>query len=48
MVSGIPNAEDGFTLVFSAGPFTGYNAALERRREEYDGRVPGIASSRRG
>lgn len=37
MVEGIPNAEAGFTLVFSAGPFPGYNAALQWRREEYDG-----------
>jgi hypothetical protein len=37
MVTDIPRAEDGFTLVFSAGPFPGYHAALQWRREEHNG-----------
>jgi hypothetical protein len=37
MVAGIPDAEQGFTLLFSAGPFPGYQVRLERRREEYGG-----------
>ncbi len=37
MVAGIPDAEKGFTLIFSAGPFPGYQAAFERRREEMGG-----------
>jgi hypothetical protein len=37
MVSSIPNAEAGFTLLFSADPFPGYDAVFERRREEFGG-----------
>ncbi len=37
MVTGIPDAEKGFTLIFSAGPFPGFQAAFEWRREEMGG-----------
>ena len=37
MVSGIPNAEAGFTLVFSANPFPGQEAVFEWRRAELAG-----------
>lgn len=37
MVEHIPNAETGVTLVFSAGPFPGYQQEFERQREEYGG-----------
>ena len=37
MVQDIPNAELGFTLVFSAEPFPGYKAEFEWRREEFGG-----------
>lgn len=37
MVSGIPNAQSGFDLVFSSTPFPGYHAELERIHEEYGG-----------
>lgn len=37
MVTYIPHAEAGFTLIFSASPFPGYQALLEWRREEYGG-----------
>ena len=37
LVAGIPNAEQGFTLIFSAQPFPGYQAEFEWRREEYGG-----------
>jgi len=33
----IPEAEKGFTLVFSPQPFPGYNVKLEWRRSEYGG-----------
>jgi hypothetical protein len=33
----IPGASDGFTLLFSAGPFPGANAEFEWRREEMGG-----------
>ncbi len=33
----IPNAEEGFTLLFSPQPFPGYAADLDWRREEYGG-----------
>ncbi len=36
-VADIPNAENGFRLLFSATPFPGYTAKLEWRREEYGG-----------
>lgn len=37
MVEGIPNAEGGFSLVFSAHPFPGYQARFEWRRDEHGG-----------
>ncbi len=37
MVGDIPNAEAGFTMIFSAGPFPGYGAVFEWRREEHGG-----------
>lgn len=37
MVQRIPNAESGFTLLFSAGPFPGYHTTFEWRREEMGG-----------
>ena len=37
MVRDIPDANQGFNLLFSATPFPGYQARLERRREEYGG-----------
>lgn len=37
MVAGIPNAEQGFRLIFSPKPFPGYAAKLEWRREEAGG-----------
>jgi hypothetical protein len=33
----IPDAEKGFTLIFSPTPFPGYAAELDWRREEYGG-----------
>ena len=35
----IPDAEKGFTLVFSAGPFPGFQHRLERARPEGSGTV---------
>ena len=37
LVEGIPNAEQGFTLLFSASAFPGYQAELEWRREDMGG-----------
>jgi hypothetical protein len=37
MVQEIPNAESGFTLLFSATPFPGYQAAFEWRRPDLGG-----------
>jgi Family of unknown function (DUF6717) len=37
MVSNIPSAKDGFTLLFAAAPFPGHHAVFERRREEMGG-----------
>jgi len=37
MVAHIPNAEAGFSLLFSAHPFPGYQAKFDWRREEYGG-----------
>ena len=37
MVAGIPDAAQGFTLIFSAAPFPGHQAAFERRRAESGG-----------
>ena len=37
MVQDIPDAASGFTLLFSAAPFPGYQAAFEWRREDPGG-----------
>ena len=37
LTESIPNAEKGFRLLFSAGPFPGYAARIEWRRGEYGG-----------
>ncbi|HLJ93813.1 MAG TPA: DUF6717 family protein [Gemmataceae bacterium] len=37
LVEGLPRADQGFTLLFSAQPFPGYQAVFEWRREEYGG-----------
>ncbi|MFO0426962.1 MAG: DUF6717 family protein [Planctomyces sp.] len=37
LVSGIPNARQGFRLLFSAAPFPGYQRKLTWEREEYGG-----------
>jgi len=37
MTVDIPNAEDGFSLLFSANPFPGYDGEFEWVREEFDG-----------
>ena len=36
-VEGIPDAERGFTLLFSDRPFPGYQSELKRQREEFGG-----------
>jgi hypothetical protein len=37
LVADIPNAADGFRLIFSPTPFPGYTVKLEWRRSEYGG-----------
>ena len=37
LTADIPDAENGFRLIFSPAPFPGYTAKLEWRREEYGG-----------
>ncbi len=37
ITSDIPDAQNGFRLLFSAGPFPGYMARITHRREEYGG-----------
>jgi hypothetical protein len=37
VVSTIPDASDGFTLLFSASPFPGYQVKFEWRRPEHGG-----------
>jgi hypothetical protein len=37
LTAGIPDAQQGFRLVFSASPFPGYAVKLEWRREEFGG-----------
>src|SRR3954447_6583591 len=37
LVASIPNANQGFRLLFSPTPFPGYTVKLEWRREEYSG-----------
>ena len=36
-VAECPDAESGFTLIFSSNPFPGYQAELHRVREEFGG-----------
>jgi hypothetical protein len=36
-VKNIPNAQNGFRLIFSTGPFPGYQVELTLVREEYGG-----------
>lgn len=37
LVAAIPDAKQGFRLIFSPRPFPGYTVQLEWRREEYGG-----------
>lgn len=37
LVKDIPNARNGFMLLFSSQPFAGYHVELTRMREEYGG-----------
>jgi len=37
LVEGIPGAEKGFTLLFSASPFPGFQAQFDWRRAEHGG-----------
>ena len=37
VVRAVPDADKGFRLLFSTGPFPGYMIKLEWRREEYGG-----------
>jgi hypothetical protein len=37
MTANIPSAEAGFSLIFSAQPFPGYQIKLDWRREEFGG-----------
>ena len=37
LVANIPNAEAGFSLLFSASPFPGYQVKFDWRREQYGG-----------
>lgn len=37
MIGNLPNADKGFTLLFSSGPFPGYQAEFEWRRAEFGG-----------
>lgn len=37
LISEIPNAADGFRMLFASAPFPGWQAKLEHRREEYAG-----------
>jgi len=37
MVQEIPDADSGFTILFSAAPFPGYQAEFEWRRQELSG-----------
>jgi len=39
IVADIPDAEHGFTMIFSTTPFPGHQYRLDRRREESDGNV---------
>jgi hypothetical protein len=47
MVTQIPDAESGFTLIFAGTPFPSYQLKLDWRREEYGGNwyySPNLAS----
>ncbi|MEM9155828.1 MAG: DUF6717 family protein [Cyanobacteria bacterium J06642_2] len=44
MVRNIPNAQSGFSLLFSTNPFPGYQFKFNWRREEYGGNWYYIAS----
>lgn len=37
MVESLPDAENGFTLLFSGAPFPGFQSAFEWRREDMGG-----------
>lgn len=37
LVEGIPDAASGFTLLFSASPFPGYQVRFDWRREDFGG-----------
>jgi len=37
MVEDLPDADEGFNLLFSSKPFPGYQAKFEWRREEFGG-----------
>ena len=37
VVAGIPEADQGFTMIFSASPFPGHQVRLEWRRPESSG-----------
>ena len=37
LVADIPDAKEGFRLLFSAAPFPGYQRQLKRQREEFGG-----------
>ena len=37
LTADIPNAQNGFRLIFSEKPFPGYQVKLEWRRSEYEG-----------
>ena len=39
MVQDIPNAKDGFNLLFSAQPFPGYQVVVKRIGYEYEGTI---------
>lgn len=41
MTAGVPDAENGFTMIFSAQPFPGHQLRLELRRPEGSGHVYG-------
>jgi hypothetical protein len=46
-VADIPNAAEGFNLIFSAGPFPGHQFRLQHRRREFDGIGTTLRSSMR-
>jgi hypothetical protein len=43
LAAGIPEASAGFTLLFSAQPFLGFQIECDWQREEFGGRRPGPA-----